>query len=57
MDVLQKVAYLAKLKQYLKCEQKNSIVFPSLTFSRQTMASLIKPLDLKLDLFALSSTL
>merc|ERR1719341_442594 len=56
MDVLLKVAHLAKLKQYLKYGPQTSTNFPSRTFSRQTMAYLIKPLDLKLDLFALSST-
>merc|ERR1719369_1623949 len=48
MDALLKVVHLEKLKQYLKYGLKNSIGYLSRTFSRQTMDSLTKPLDLKL---------
>merc|ERR1719369_1188546 len=57
MDVLLKVVHLEKLKQYLKYGLKNLPDYLSRTFSRQTMDSQIKPLDLKLDLFALNSTI
>merc|ERR1719369_177163 len=57
MAALLKVVHLEKLKQYLKYGLKNSTGYLSRTFSRQIMDSLTKPLDLKLDLFVLNSTI